>query len=198
MGAMMAMIFVALVFYTLYEQTYGSWVTFTDRLLTKDLFPSLVIRDGTPWPWSIVALLLAPLAFVVASSLSDRNPASPCAAAAVLVAVLAMLVALLRDALVLPQTAGSLTYLGSMFIVLLAPLFAVLWAWLDQPRAGSVQADEIGVRPAVRRPELPAAGLGRAACRRHRRAWRACGGWCWPTCCWSSARCACIRSACRP
>src|SRR4030095_15180041 len=35
MGAMMVLIFAALVFYTLYEQTYGSWVTFTDRLLTK-------------------------------------------------------------------------------------------------------------------------------------------------------------------
>ena len=43
-----------------------------------------------------------------------------------------MLVFLLRDVLVLPQTAGSLTYLGALFIVLLAPLFSVLWAWLDR------------------------------------------------------------------
>src|SRR5688572_16741037 len=132
MGAMMVMIFAALVFYTLYEQTYGSWVTFTDRLLGKDLIPSLVVREGTPWPWSIVALLMAPLAFMVASSLSERNPASSAPKAFFLVAVVAMLVALLHDALVLPQSAGSLTYLGALFIVLLAPLFAVIWAWLDK------------------------------------------------------------------
>lgn len=132
MGAMMVLIFAALVFYTLYEQTYGSWVTFNDRLMGKDLFPSLVVREGTPWPWSIVALLMAPVAFMVASALSDRDPASPAPKAFFLVAVAAMLVALLHDALVLPQTAGSLTYLGALFIVLLAPLFAVIWAWLDK------------------------------------------------------------------
>ena len=36
------MILGVLVFFTLYEQTYGSWLTFTDRLMTKDMFPSLV------------------------------------------------------------------------------------------------------------------------------------------------------------
>ncbi len=79
----MVLIFMALVFFTLYEQTYGSWVTFTDRLLSKDLVPALVIRDGTPLPWSIASLLLAPLGFVVAARLSDRNPALECAAPAV-------------------------------------------------------------------------------------------------------------------
>ncbi|HEY0662471.1 MAG TPA: oligopeptide:H+ symporter [Lysobacter sp.] len=132
MGAMMVLIFAALVFYTLYEQTYGSWVTFNDRLMGKDLIPSLVVREGTPWPWSIVALLMAPVAFMVASSLSDRNPASSAPKAFFLIAVAAMLVALLHDALVLPQSAGSLTYLGALFIVLLAPLFAVIWTWLDK------------------------------------------------------------------
>jgi len=132
MGAMMALIFAALVFYTLYEQTYGSWVTFNDRLMGKDLVPSLVVHEGTPWPWSIVALLLAPVAFMVAAAISDRNPDSSTPRAFFLLAVAAMLVALLHDALVLPQTAGSLTYLGALFIVLLAPLFAVIWAWLDR------------------------------------------------------------------
>lgn len=134
MGAMMVLIFAALVFYTLYEQTYGSWVTFTDRLLGKDLLPSLVVREGTPWPWSIIALLSAPAAFVLASAISDRNAASPLPKILFALAVAAMLVALLRDALILPQTAGSLTYLGSMFIVLLAPLFAVVWSWLGRRR----------------------------------------------------------------
>jgi POT family proton-dependent oligopeptide transporter len=132
MGAMMVLIFAALVFYTLYEQTYGSWVTFNDRLMGKDLIPSLVVREGTPWPWSIVALLMAPVAFMVASALSDRNPQSLAPKTFFLLAVAAMLVALLHDALILPQTAGSLTYLGSLFIVMLAPMFAVIWAWLDK------------------------------------------------------------------
>src|SRR3546814_20562939 len=39
---------------------------------------------------------------------------------------------LIRDVLVLPQTAGSLTFLGAMFIVLLAPIFSGLWGWLDR------------------------------------------------------------------
>ncbi|MGV8959585.1 MAG: peptide MFS transporter [Stenotrophomonas sp.] len=134
MIALMALIFMALVFFTLYEQTYGSWVTFTDRLLTKDIVPSLVIRDGTPLPWSIASLLLAPLSFVVAARLSERAPAS--AVPRLLFAGVAalMLLLLIRDCLVLPQTAGSLTYLGALFLVLLAPLFAALWAWLDKRR----------------------------------------------------------------
>ncbi|MGE8227379.1 MAG: peptide MFS transporter, partial [Stenotrophomonas sp.] len=134
MIALMVLIFMALVFFTLYEQTYGSWVTFTDRLLTKDLVPSLVIREGTPLPWSIVSLLLAPLGFVVAARLSDRNPASNAPRLLFGVIVVAMLVMLVRDCLVLPQSAGSLTYLGALFLVLLAPLFAALWAWLDKRR----------------------------------------------------------------
>ena len=134
MIALMVLIFMALVFFTLYEQTYGSWVTFTDRLLTKDLVPSLVIREGTPLPWSIASLLLAPLGFVVAARLSDRDPTSKAPRVLFALIVAAMLVMLVRDCLVLPQTAGSLTYLGALFLVLLAPLFAALWAWLDKRR----------------------------------------------------------------
>lgn len=132
MIALMATIFMGLVFFTLYEQTYGSWVTFTDRLLTKDLVPSLVIRDSTPVPWSIISLLLAPLSFVFAAKISDRNPASRTPQRLVVAAGIIILVFLLRDMLVLQQSAGSLTYLGSLFIILLAPLFAVLWAALGK------------------------------------------------------------------
>lgn len=32
----------------------------------------------------------------------------------------------------MPQTAGSLTYLGALFIVLLSPIFAWLWPWLER------------------------------------------------------------------
>lgn len=69
MLSLAALIVFGLVFYTLYEQTYGSWVAFTDRLMTKNL-----------------------LGF--------------------------------------EMTAGSLTFLGSLFIVALSPLFAWLWPWL--------------------------------------------------------------------
>lgn len=132
MIALMALIVMALVFFTLYEQTYGSWVTFTDRMMTKDIVPSLVIRTGTPLPWSIASLLLAPLSFVVAATLSDRDPRSGAPRALFIAVVVVMLVLLVRDCVVLPQTAGSLTYLGALFLVLLAPLFAALWAWLDR------------------------------------------------------------------
>jgi proton-dependent oligopeptide transporter, POT family len=126
------LIFMALVYFTLYEQTYGSWVTFTDRLLTKDVVPSLVVREGTPLPWSIASLLLAPLSFVVAARMSDRKPSSGAPRALFIVVVLVMLVFLIRDCLVLPQTAGSLTYLGALFLVVLAPLFAILWDTLGR------------------------------------------------------------------
>ena len=132
MIALMALIFMALVFFTLYEQTYGSWVTYTDRLLTRDIVPALVVRDGSPWPWSTVSLLLAPLAFVFAARRSDRTPGSRAPQWAFGAASAAILVLLLRDCLVLPQTAGSLTYLGALFLVLLAPVFAALWKWLDR------------------------------------------------------------------
>ncbi len=146
MYALIVLIAMCLVFFTLYEQTYGSWVTFTDRMLTKDIVPSLVQRGadfeaGTQVgfadflrhaPWSIVSLLLAPLAFVVSASLSDRNPGSGAPRVFFGLSVLAMLVFLVRDVLVLPQTAGSLTFLGALFIVLLAPTFSVVWAWLGR------------------------------------------------------------------
>ncbi|MBZ0087261.1 MAG: oligopeptide:H+ symporter [Thermomonas sp.] len=134
MLAMMAMIFMALVFFTLYEQTYGSWVTFTDRLLTKDIVPALVVRDGTPWPWSTVSLLLAPLAFFLAARMSDRNPDSNAPRTLFLAASAVILVLLIRDCVALPQTAGSLTYLGAFFLVALAPIFTALWGWLDKRR----------------------------------------------------------------
>lgn len=132
MIALMALIFMALVFFTLYEQSYGSWVTFTDRLLGKDLVPALVIREGMPLPWSMASLLLAPAAFVAAARLSEVRPGSRAPRALFVAVALLMLVLLVRDCLVVPQTAGSLTYLGGLFLVLLAPAFAALWAWLQR------------------------------------------------------------------
>ncbi|TCV94947.1 POT family proton-dependent oligopeptide transporter [Luteibacter rhizovicinus] len=148
MIALITMIFMALIFYTLYEQTYGSWVTFTDRLLTKDIFPSLVrVREPIAWtssawtnlglffgqaPWSIVSLVLAPASFVISARFSDRHAASKAPRIVVGVVFSLMLVLLVRDLVILPQTAGSLTYLGALFLVLLAPLFTFLWGWLGK------------------------------------------------------------------
>jgi POT family proton-dependent oligopeptide transporter len=132
MISLLALIAMCLVFFTLYEQTYGSWVVFTDRLMTKDLFPELVAREGKPLPWSILSLVLAPLSFMLAATLSDRNPQSRMPKLLFGGAFALMLVFMAHDSLVLPQTAGSLTYLGAFFIVLLAPIFTFLWGWLDK------------------------------------------------------------------
>ena len=133
MISLMVLIAMCLVFFTMYEQTYGSWVTFTDRLLTKDIAPSLlIVSDKPPLPWSIISLLLAPLSFVFATWLSERSPSSTLPRLLFLGSFGVMLVFLIRDSLVLPQTAGSLTYLGAMFLVLFAPLFTSLWGWLDK------------------------------------------------------------------
>lgn len=148
MISLMTLITACLVFFTMYEQTYGSWVTFTDRLLTKDIVPSMVEAvpaiewTGSFWsnvalfsahaPWSILSLLLAPGSFMLAATLSDRNAESKAPQLLFGLAALAMLVFLVRDSLVLPQTAGSLTYLGAIFLVILAPAFSALWGWLDK------------------------------------------------------------------
>ncbi|MFH7365681.1 hypothetical protein, partial [Pseudomonas syringae group genomosp. 7] len=77
-------------------------------LLTKDIVPSLVITGGTPLPWSIISLLLAPLGFVVSARLSERRPGSSAPRTFFAAIVVLMLVLLVRDCLVIPQTAGSL------------------------------------------------------------------------------------------
>jgi len=130
-GRMISIIFFitfVLLFFALYEQTYASWVTFTDRMLNKDLFPDLVIREGKPLPWSIAPLVVSP--FVVAFALRQRSAVAAAWALAALAA--AGFALILRDSVVLPQTAGSLTYLGALFIVLLAPLFSWLWPFLER------------------------------------------------------------------
>ncbi|HUS24804.1 MAG TPA: peptide MFS transporter [Candidatus Binatia bacterium] len=70
MLVLLALIACCLVFFTLYEQTYGSWVLFSDRVMNRH--------------------------FVV------------------------------------DWTAGQLTFLGALFICLLAPLYSWLWPWLER------------------------------------------------------------------
>ena len=128
---MLAVVFfiaASLFFFALYEQTYGSWLLFTDRMLTKDFFPSLVITDGKPWPWSIVPLVLAPPIAGIALRLRNGQLARWMMAT---VGVAGFLI-FLRDAIVLPQTAESLEYLPSWVLIVLTPLFAWLWPWLER------------------------------------------------------------------
>jgi POT family proton-dependent oligopeptide transporter len=130
MLALIVIILGVLVFFTLYEQTYGSWLTFTDRLMTKDMFPSMVSDSSGTIPWSVFLMAGSPILIVLALKASDAGRR---AAAGWLVAVwvVAMAVACFRDVVLVPQTAGSLTFLGSFFVVVLSPLFAWLWPWLE-------------------------------------------------------------------
>jgi POT family proton-dependent oligopeptide transporter len=130
MIALLVIILGVLVFFTLYEQTYGSWLTFTDRLMTKDMFPSLVSDASGTLPWSIWLMAGSPVLIVLALKASDAQRRSA-ARGLVVVWALAMAIACFRDVVLVPQTAGSLTFLGSFFVVLLSPLFAWLWPWLD-------------------------------------------------------------------
>jgi POT family proton-dependent oligopeptide transporter len=132
MIALMVLIFFALVFYTLYEQTYGSWVVFTDRILTKDFFPSLVLKDGLPLWYFVVATILLPVVFVLSSLWHDRTPNSRGPAGLFLGAAVATMLLVLGIVLFESQTAGSLTFIAGVFILSLAPTLSMLWAWLDK------------------------------------------------------------------
>jgi len=120
-----------LVFFTLYEQTYGSWLTFTDRLMTKDMFPSMVSDASGTLPWSLWMMAASPVAMVIALRASDAGRRGLARTMVGLLAV-AMAIACFRDVVLVPQTAGSLTFLGSFFIVVLSPIFAWLWPWLER------------------------------------------------------------------
>ncbi|WP_256645217.1 peptide MFS transporter [Thermomonas paludicola] len=130
MIALLVTIIGVLVFFTLYEQTYGSWLTFTDRLMTKDMFPSMVSDSSGTLPWSLYVMAASVPLMVLALRASDRGHGAR-AGWLVTLLVAAMGVACFRDVVLVPQTAGSLTFLGSFFIVALSPLFAWLWPWLE-------------------------------------------------------------------
>ena len=127
MWAVVFFIASALLFFSMYEQTYGSWLLFTDHMLNKDFFPSLLITTGKPLPWCIIPLILAPPTVAIALRSPPRR-------AAILVGSIGLLgfAFFLRDVLVLPQTAESLEYLASWVLVLMTPLFGWLWPWLER------------------------------------------------------------------
>jgi POT family proton-dependent oligopeptide transporter len=128
MVSLVVLILAVLVFFALYEQTYGSWITFTDRLLTKDLFGLTTDAVGA-LPWATYSLAASPALMVAALVASDRGN-KPVSTAMVTLMVAGLLLALAHDVVLVPQTAGSLTFLGAFFIVALAPVFAWLWPWL--------------------------------------------------------------------
>jgi POT family proton-dependent oligopeptide transporter len=132
MLTLMALIFIALLFYTLYEQTYGSWVVFTDRLLTKDFFPSLVLAEGLPFPYFVICTLLLPAAFMLAMRWQSRSPGSRLPTLVFLAAAAVTLLMVVGMVVLQPQTAGSLTFISGIFILSFAPLFSWLWSWLDR------------------------------------------------------------------
>jgi len=131
MISLVALIMMALVFFTLYEQTYGSWVAFTDRLLTKDLFGVTTVSADPVVPWTILPLAISPLAMLMALRLAGKGKLRMgewlIGGAAGL-----MVIAFIRDMSFVQQTAGSLTFLGAFFIVALSPFFSWLWPWLDK------------------------------------------------------------------
>jgi POT family proton-dependent oligopeptide transporter len=131
MLSLVMLIFMVLAFFTLYEQTYGSWVAFTDRLLSKNLFSVPVVADDPVLPWAIFPLAASPLAMTLALKLAGDGRVR---LGEILVGSVALLLiaAFIRDMSVVQQTAGSLTFLGAFFIVALTPLFTWLWPWLDR------------------------------------------------------------------
>jgi POT family proton-dependent oligopeptide transporter len=128
MGAVAFFIAGALLFFSMYEQTYGSWLLFTEHMMTKDFFPSLVITQGKPWPWCIIPLVLAPPTVAIALRLDNRR------AATILISAISLFgfAMFMRDSIVLPQTAESLEYLASWVLVMLTPIFGWLWPWLER------------------------------------------------------------------
>ena len=131
MISLVALILLVLVFFTLYEQTYGSWVAFTDRLLTTDLFIISSATDEPVLPWTIVPLVLSPLAMLLALRMAGQGKLRSGEILLGSVALL-MIAAFIRDMSFVRQTAGSLTFLGAFFIVAFTPLFSWLWPWLDK------------------------------------------------------------------
>ena len=134
MIVLMILIVVSALFWGLYEQTYGTWVAFTERGMTKDLFPAFVRQTSTQadLPWSLFSLVVIPLGFILAMRAAERDPRATLARVLPPIALVLVMLFLMHDILIVPQTAGSMTFLGALFVVLLTPVFAALWPLLDR------------------------------------------------------------------
>ncbi len=131
MISLVILILMVLVFFTLYEQTYGSWVAFTDRLLSTDLFGAVRVSENPVLPWTIGPLIVIPFAMLFALRLADKGQQRRGEIILGSVAIV-MIAAFIRDLSFVKQTAGSLTFLGAFFIVALTPFYSWLWPWLDK------------------------------------------------------------------
>ena len=132
MSVLMVLIVVSALFWGLYEQTYGTWVAFTDRAMTTELFPGIATATTTSLPWSALSLIVIPAAILLAMRIGDRSPGSGAPRWLIAGGAVLVLAFLLHDLLLVPQTASSLTFLGALFVVLLTPVFAWLWPLLDR------------------------------------------------------------------
>lgn len=144
MITLVLLIFGVLIFFAMYEQTYGSWVTFTDRLLTKDLFPMSPAGYVAALPWATYSLAASPPLMVAALMASDRGRTGLAKGLAGLM-VAGLAVAFTHDVVLVPQTAGSLTFIGAFFIVVLAPVFSWLWPWLEKRGLNPSKPAKMGI-----------------------------------------------------
>jgi POT family proton-dependent oligopeptide transporter len=142
MISLVVLIFGVLIFYTLYEQTYGAWITFTDRLLTKNFFGFTTSASGLPW--AFYSLAASPPLMVAALIASDRGR-SGVGIALIVALIIGLIVAITRDVVLVPQTAGSLTFLGAFFLVVLAPLFSWLWPALEKRGLNPSKPAKMGI-----------------------------------------------------
>ncbi|WP_428310313.1 peptide MFS transporter [Hydrocarboniphaga sp.] len=142
MLSLVVLIFGVLIFYTLYEQTYGAWITFTDRLLTKNFFGFTSTASGLPW--AFYSLAASPPLMIAALIASDRGRGEV-GVALIVVLVVGLIVAITRDVVLVPQTAGSLTFLGAFFLVVLAPLFSWLWPALEKRGLNPSKPAKMGI-----------------------------------------------------
>jgi POT family proton-dependent oligopeptide transporter len=79
MLSLVALIVFGLVFYTLYEQTYGSWVAFSDRLMTKNLLGFELTAGALTFLGAFWIVALSPLFAWLWPWLGrrGRNPSTP-------------------------------------------------------------------------------------------------------------------------
>lgn len=140
MIVLMALIVISALFWGLYEQTYGTWVAFTERGMSTVLFPGIAVAAEQPFPWSIFSLIAIPAAVLW----SMRLPAGRAQFWTLIGALALVLVCLVHDVVLVRQTASSLTFLGAFFVVVLTPIFAWLWPLLDRAHLNPSHSAKFG------------------------------------------------------
>jgi proton-dependent oligopeptide transporter, POT family len=121
MLSLVALIVFALVFYTLYEQTYGSWVAFTDRLLTKNLLGFEMTAGSLTFLGAFFIVSLSPLFAWLWPALARRgwNPSTPAKSAiGLFCAALAFLPMAAAAAAVQDGVAASVWWLVLAYLIL--------------------------------------------------------------------------------